>query len=72
VPVADPIVAVNEPATAGTVIVPEPDVSPVRTTELIISPYRMTQLLPDGTVTVTPLAIDKGPTVLALNPVGIV
>jgi hypothetical protein len=38
VPVAEPMVAVNVPATAGTVIVPEPEVSPVRTTEAILFP----------------------------------
>jgi hypothetical protein len=38
VPVAEPIVAVNVPATAGTVIVPEPDVSPEITKEPIIFP----------------------------------
>jgi hypothetical protein len=37
----------------------------------MIYPYAMTQVLPDGTVTVIPLATVIGPALIALYPEGI-
>lgn len=55
-------VSVFVPATAGAASVILPDVSPEITTEDILNPYRTTQRLPLGTVTVTPLDTVTAPT----------
>ena len=59
-------------ATAGTVNVTDPLVSPDKTTELIFSPYRITQRLPGGIVTDLLDETVIGPALMALLPVVIV
>ena len=67
-PVKAGTVTVLEPATAGTLKVTVPLVSPDKTIELIIYPYKTTQRLPLGTVTVTPEFTVIGPELIALLP----
>lgn len=63
VPETEGSVTVTVPAIAGASSVTCPLVLPLITTELIIYPYRTTQRLPLGTVTVTPDASVIGPVV---------
>jgi hypothetical protein len=68
VPVEAGNLMVLVPATAGTVNVTAPEVSPERTTELIYFPYKTTQRWPLGIVTVTPGLMVIGPTLSAFLP----
>jgi hypothetical protein len=61
-------VCVVVPDIVGAANVTEPLVSPERTTDAILFPYRITQRLPLGIVTDLPLSIVIGPTLLALRP----